>query len=146
MPRTITFNWQPELTWLNWLIHLAQQQGRSLAAIVTQAVISYLQTLLVLAKQRGIITSVTPRIAALQGAGLYLSENLIQQIKPRPEKILDSPKSPDAPNLLGNPDNPLSHRADFRNPSQIPVNLSPLFPKIVATLMKKYDHLCHTES
>lgn len=36
---------------------------------------------LVLAKQRGIITSVTPGISALQSAGLYLSESLIQQIK-----------------------------------------------------------------
>ncbi len=39
-----TFDWQPEPTLLEQLITLAQQQGRSPEAIVTQAVISYLQT------------------------------------------------------------------------------------------------------
>lgn len=38
-----TFNWQPEPTLLEQLITLAQQQGQSPEAIVTQAVISYLQ-------------------------------------------------------------------------------------------------------
>lgn len=39
-----TFEWKPEPTLLEQLITLAQQQGRSPEAIVTQAVISYLQT------------------------------------------------------------------------------------------------------
>jgi hypothetical protein len=39
---TTAFNWKPEPTLLEQLIALAQQQGRSPEAIVTQAVISYL--------------------------------------------------------------------------------------------------------
>jgi hypothetical protein len=39
-----TFDWKPEPTLLEQLITLAQQQQRSPEAIVTQAVISYLQT------------------------------------------------------------------------------------------------------
>jgi transcription initiation factor TFIID subunit TAF12 len=38
------FEWQPEPTLLTQLTTLAQQQGRSPEAIVTQAVITYLQT------------------------------------------------------------------------------------------------------
>jgi hypothetical protein len=38
------FEWKPEPTLLEQLTALAQQQGRSPEAIVTQSVISYLQT------------------------------------------------------------------------------------------------------
>ncbi len=41
---TTAFAWQPEPTLLTQLTTLAQQQGRSPEAIVTQAVLSYLQT------------------------------------------------------------------------------------------------------
>jgi hypothetical protein len=41
---TTAFNWRPEPILLEQLIHLARQQGRSPEVIVTQAVISYLQT------------------------------------------------------------------------------------------------------
>ncbi|WP_446364101.1 DUF3368 domain-containing protein [Coleofasciculus chthonoplastes] len=33
--------------------------------------------LIILAKQRGLISSVSPRIQALQDAGLWLSDNLV---------------------------------------------------------------------
>jgi hypothetical protein len=41
---TTAFNWRPESVLLEQLINLAHQQGRSPEEIVTQAVISYLQT------------------------------------------------------------------------------------------------------